>query len=84
MKKENMERIDIMIYPKKRSKNWSNTKNQNIKKQKCLSIIIYNDLPNYSLSDSLSDEVNSRLSLTRFFTLLFVTSYLHYSKSLWG
>ena len=37
---------------------------------------------NYSLSDSLSDEVNSKSSLIRFSTFLFLTSYLHSSKSI--
>ena len=33
-------RIDIIICLKKRSKNWKNTKKENIKKQKSLNIII--------------------------------------------
>ena len=35
-KKENMEKIDIIICLKKRSKNWKNIKNRNIEKQKSL------------------------------------------------
>ena len=39
--------------------------------------IVFQLLTNYSLSDSLSDEVNSKSSLIRF-----LTSYLHSSKSI--
>ena len=34
-----MEKIDIIICLKKRSKNWKNMKNENIEKQKSLRII---------------------------------------------
>ena len=33
-KRENMEKIDIIICLKKRSKNWKNIKNEDIKKQR--------------------------------------------------
>ena len=67
-KKENMKKSDIMC-------------------QKCLSminndLIVFQLLTNYSLSDSLSDEVNSKSSLIRFSAFLFLTSYLHSSKSI--
>ena len=45
-------------------------------------LIVFQLLINYSLSDSLSDEVNSKSSLIRFSTFLFLTSYLHSSKSI--
>ena len=35
-----------------------------------------------SLSDLLSDELNSKSSLIRFTTFLFLTSYLHSSKNI--
>ena len=38
----------------------------------------------YMAKDSLSDDVNSKSSLIRFSTFLFLTSYLHSSKSIWG
>ena len=75
-----MEETDIIICKKKKE-----TKAERISK---MSIIINNDsivfqlLTNYSLSDSLSDEVNSKSSLIRFSTFLFLTSYLHSSKSI--
>ena len=39
LNKENMEQIDIIICLKKRSKNWTNTK-ENIKKQKIINKIL--------------------------------------------
>ena len=36
-----MVKIDIIICPKKRSKNWKNTKKENIKKQKSLNKIAF-------------------------------------------
>ena len=45
-------------------------------------LIVFQLLINYSLSDSLSDEVNSKSSLIRFSTFLFPTSFLHSSKSI--
>ena len=53
-----------------------------------MSIIMNNDLrvfqllTNYSLSDLLSGEVNSKSLLIRFSVFLFLTSYLHSSKSI--
>ena len=38
--KENMEKIYIIICLKKRSKNWKNIKNKDVKKQKSLRIIM--------------------------------------------
>ena len=39
IKRENTEKIDIIICLKKRSKNWKNMKNEDVKKQKSLEII---------------------------------------------
>ena len=39
IKRENTEKIDIIICLKKRSKNWKNMKNEDVKKQKNLEII---------------------------------------------
>ena len=38
IKRENTEKIDIIICLKKRSKNWKNMKNEDVKKQKSLEI----------------------------------------------
>ena len=38
-KRENMGKIDIIIYLKKRSKNWKNIKNEDFEKQKSLRIM---------------------------------------------